>query len=145
MKQRGRKSASSNGVPPIVDGSPSRLQPPPHLSADEQRLFHEVVTSAPANQFSPSDQYLLATFCQVTVLIRSLAKEVAKANKESKQAKTKMLLEACKTQMQIATKLRLTVQSRTHPATTGRAHANRRSPSAYDLMRAGWDLDDDGR
>jgi hypothetical protein len=55
---------------------------------------------------------------------RTLAKEAAKADTETKPAKTKMLLEACKTQMQVATKLRLTVQSRTHPATAGRSHAN---------------------
>jgi hypothetical protein len=143
VKQRGRRSASSDGMPPIVDGSPPRLEPPPYLSADEQRLFHEVVMNTPANQFSPSDQYLLATFSQVTVLLRTLAKEAAKADKETKQAKTKMLLEACKTQMQVATKLRLTVQSRTHPATAGRSHANQRRPSVYDLMRDGWDIDDD--
>jgi len=59
------------------------------LSADEQRLFHEVVMNTPANQFSPSDQYLLATFSQVTVLLRTLAKEAAKADKETSKRKRK--------------------------------------------------------
>src|SRR5262245_20427560 len=139
MRQRGRKSQAAIDTPFAVDGISNRLQPPDHLDATEARLFHEVVTNAPASQFSPSDQYLLATFCQVTVLIRSLAKEATRANKDTKQSKTKMALEASKTQMQIATKLRLTVQSRAHRVTTGRAHANQRPPSVYDLMRDGWD------
>jgi hypothetical protein len=73
MRQRGRKSADANGVPPIVDGTPLRLQPPHHLTAKEAKLFHEVVTNTPPGQFSASDTYLLVTFVQITALLEDAA------------------------------------------------------------------------
>jgi hypothetical protein len=143
MGQRGRKSAAANAVPPIVDGTLDRLQSPEHLSAREARLFNEVVTLASPNQFAPSDVCLIATFAQVTALIEDAAKAAAQATDSDRQAKYKTLAELAKTQSVLATKLRLAPQSRISPATAARQAAGYR-PSAYDVMRNGGDIFDDG-
>src|SRR5262245_43659756 len=143
MRQRVRKSEAANAIPPNVDGRPDRLQPPDHLSAKEARLFNEVVTLAPPNLFAPADVFLIATFAHVTALIEDAAKAATKAKDGDRQVKYKMLSELAKTQSVLATKLRLAPQSRTSQITAARQSAQHR-PSAYDLMRHGWDFDDDG-
>jgi hypothetical protein len=120
-------------MPPIVDGRPSRLQPPHHLTAKEAKLFHEVVTNTPSGQFSASDVYLLATFVQITALLEDAAAQARKADDKTRQIKFKMLSELCKTQAVLATKLRLAPQSRISSITAARQAANHR-PSFYDTM-----------
>jgi hypothetical protein len=143
MKQRGRKSADAKAVPPNGDGGRIRIDPPNHLSVKEQKIFHQVVMSAPAAQFSASDVFLLTTFAQVTAALQDAAKTASNADDETRQQKLKMLTELAKTQCSISTKLRLAPQSRTSHITTGRMHAQHK-PSAYDLLNAsGWDLEDD--
>jgi hypothetical protein len=130
VKQRGRQSAKANGLPREGKGSRA-LSPPDSLSDAEAALFYEVTANVPRGQFSVSDVYLLSTFVQVTSLIRTLAQDAAKADQQTRQVKTKMLLEASKTQLQLATKPRLTTQSRTTAEKVGRAQAKHR-PSFYD-------------
>lgn len=131
MRQRGRQSREAIGIGP--ERVAHTLSPPGHLSQVEAETFHEIAASVPPNHFSHADSFLLASFAQLTVLIRSLASDVAKATKETKAGKVKLFLEACKAQSLVATKLRITVQSRITPRTAGRAHeAN--TPSAYDMM-----------
>ena len=135
MRQRGRKSSAEPWVTPAAGVRP-RLEPPPHLSANEARLFREVVANAPAGQFSASDVYLLATFAQVTALLEGAAKAAARANDKTRQVKFKMLAELAKTQALLATKLRLATQSRITTCTAGRQHATHRS-SAFGLRHDG--------
>jgi len=66
MRQRGRKSEANLSVIP-TENTRHQLQPPDFLSDIEQELFRDVVMSAPPNQFSLSDVYLLSTFCQITI------------------------------------------------------------------------------
>ena len=75
MKQRGRKSAASFEVP-NVDGSPDRLQPPDHLSADERRRFVDIVGNCDARHFRPSDTTLLVRFIEADSLAERAAKEL---------------------------------------------------------------------
>src|SRR5262245_14896911 len=138
MKQRGRKSAANLAVLPVANVR-HQLQPPDHLTAREAQLFCEVLANAPANQFSFSDQYMLATFAQVTVLLRDQAKRVHTAKREHRAAELKLLNDMVKSQGMVVTKLRLTTSARTAMTTTGHAHDKHR-PSAYDVMREqGWD------
>ena len=77
MKQRGRKSRRS--LETInVDGSPDRVQPPDHLSADEQRRFTEIVSTCDARHFRPSDTTLLVRFVEADALAERAAKELRK-------------------------------------------------------------------
>lgn len=95
----------------------------------------EVLHNAPATQFSFSDQYLLATFCQITMLVREQADRARKARPENRVRELKVLFEAIKSQSLIATKLRLTTSARTRPHVISRAH-DAHKPSAYALLRA---------
>ena len=139
LKQRGRKSAANLAVVLPIENVRHQLQPPDRLSEVEAALFREVLHNTPANQFSVSDQYLLATFCQITVLLREQADRARKARPEHRAAEFKLLFEACKAQSLIATKLRLTTSARTAAHVISRAH-DKHQPSAYDLLREqeGW-------
>src|SRR5262245_33909781 len=130
MKQRGRKSAANLAVIP-VENVRHTLAPPDHLSATERALFRDVLANAPATQFSFSDQYLLATFCQITALLREQARRVHKAKREHRAAELKLLIDTSKAQAMIAVKLRLTTSARTAMTTISRAQ-QKHKPSAYD-------------
>jgi hypothetical protein len=74
-------------------------KPPDHLPDTEASIFSEVVTSAPAGQFSPTDVYLLETFAQLTAAKNEAAKNLAEARTpKERQGYLKMLAEAAKTQ-----------------------------------------------
>ena len=75
MRQRGRKSAASFEVI-SVDGSPDRLQPPDHLSADERQRFVDIVAACDARHFRPSDVSLLSRYCEADGLAERAAKEL---------------------------------------------------------------------
>jgi hypothetical protein len=142
MGQRGRKSEAANGVPPNVDGRPDPLQPPPHLSSRQQKIFREIVSTAPPRQFSASDVFLVASLASVTALLQDATTAAGKANDKTRPAKIKTLSELCKIQAALCTKLRLTPQSRVSQVTAARQAAGHR-PSAYDLINGGWDIFDD--
>ena len=63
MRQRGRKSAASFEII-NVDGSPDRLQPPDHLSADERQRFVDIVANLRRTTF-PAERYEFA--CSVII------------------------------------------------------------------------------
>ena len=137
MKQRGRKSAANLAVLP-VGNIRHQLQPPDHLTASEAELFREVLHNTPPNQFSVSDQYLLATFAQITTLVREQAVRARKAKAEHRARELKVLFEAIKSQSLIATKLRLTTTARTKAHVISRAH-DKHQPSAYSLLHEEWE------
>jgi hypothetical protein len=119
--QPGRKSTAS--IVAVRAISPAqRLAPPAYLSKAEQQIFRDIVANAPAKHFTRNDELLLATFAKVTHQIRQTDDPGE-------------LLRAAKTQVILATKLRLTPSSRLDPKTTARAAANSRPSSVYDLMR----------
>lgn len=126
MGNRGRKGIAELAIAPVL--SPMRmLQPPADLSASEAALFREVVANTASSHFAASDAPLLASYCQATLLARSAGKRMVRdpdlvATWEK----------AVKAQAMLATKLRLTVQSRADAQTTARRAANH-SPSAYDM------------
>ena len=75
MKQRGRKSAASFEAL-TVDGSPDRVQPPGHLSADERQRFADIVANCSARHFRPSDVSLLSRFVEADLMAEKAAKEL---------------------------------------------------------------------
>src|SRR5262245_877076 len=111
MRQKSGKRSAADLDITTTEPLDLRLEPPAFLSATEAALFREVLLNVPAGHFARADQYLLATFCQVTMLCRQTAKAATKANAKDAPTRFKMLFEAVKTQALIATKLRLTVQS----------------------------------
>jgi hypothetical protein len=133
MRKRGRPSTEDQATTSNGSGS-VRLSPPSHLSAKAAAIFRHVVSSTPPGQFSDSDVYLLATFAAVTALIENAAREAGQADKDDHAQKLKMFNDLAKTQVMLATKLRLSTQSRTRAETTARRHADHK-PSVYDMMR----------
>ena len=110
MRQRGRKAVELVTLP-TVDGKPPRIKPPPHLNDNECSLFDELVGACNPRHFVESDLPLLASYVQATLIARGAAHTPSKI----------MLWEkAVRMQATLATRLRLSPQSRVDPTTVGR-------------------------
>jgi hypothetical protein len=108
MRQRGRKSAANLVTFPVIEHRP-RIIPPSSLEKAERSLFIELATSA--EHLRPTDAPLLASYVQATLVSRRSARDPSKVDVWEK---------ATRLQMSLATKLRLTAQSRTDTRTVGR-------------------------
>ena len=126
MKQRGRKSAASLEVI-NVDGSPDRLQPPDHLSADERQRFTEIVFNCDARHFRPSDTTLLCRFVEADALAEKAAAELRKHGAVSKDGKPNGWLvvqeKRVRALVSLSMRLRLSPQSRIDAKAMGRHEA----------------------
>ena len=126
MKQRGRKSAASLEVI-NVDGSPDRLQPPDHLSADDRQRFTEIVSNCDARHFRPSDTTLLCRFVEADALAEKAAAELRKHGAVSKDGKPNGWLvvqeKSVRALGSLSMRLRLSPQSRIDAKAMGRHEA----------------------
>lgn len=111
MTQRGRKSAAANLVVINVDGKPPKLTPPAFLNEAERTLFLELIDATDTRHFRPTDTPLLVSYVQATLLARSTTHDPQKVATWEK---------AVRVQVSLATRLRLSPQSRTDPKTIGR-------------------------
>ena len=57
------------------------VEPPDHLSADEQQRFVDIVANCAATHFRPSDTTLLCRFVEADALAERAAKELRKASR----------------------------------------------------------------
>jgi hypothetical protein len=120
MAQRGRKS-SLNVVPLAVNVGRPQLTAPATLTKPERRLFIEIAT---ANlHLKVGDVPLLAMYVQ----------GLAKVQKLAKQADVAAWEKGVRAVLSMATKLRITPQSTTHPETAARKRAQS-PPSYYETM-----------
>ena len=110
MAQRGRRSAADLTTL-SVNGSPPRLKPPAYLSEAERKLFTEIVDACDPRQFIESDLPLLISFVQATLMVR-----------DTVYVGSKIVLweKAVRTQIALATKLRLTLHGRISAKVAGR-------------------------
>jgi hypothetical protein len=106
MLQRGRVPRT-NLMPLPLDVEQRRLEPPASLSSDEKKLFAELVGACRATHFTPSDEPLLISFVQATLLARKSIKTAAR-DRDALMTWER----ATKLQGMLATKLRLAPQSR---------------------------------
>jgi hypothetical protein len=93
---------------PVIEHRP-RITPPSSLTKAERSLFTELAASA--EHLRPTDAPLLASYVQATIASRRSARDPSKVDVWEK---------ATRLQMSLATKLRLTAQSRTDTRTVGR-------------------------
>jgi hypothetical protein len=121
MQQRGRKSTSSL-TELNVTGGPSRLTPPSSLNDDEQALFGELVGACDASHFRESDLPLLISYIQSTLISHAAAHDPNRIALWEK---------ATRMQATLATRLRLSPQSRVDPKTVGR-HQPYSGPNPWD-------------
>jgi hypothetical protein len=105
MKQRGRKSPES--LTTVMNGEPSRLDPPSDLTDSERNLFVQIVESCSPKHFAPSDEPLLISFVQSTLLSRQAIKKAA-----TDASALATWEKATRMQATLATRLRLAPQSR---------------------------------
>jgi hypothetical protein len=115
MKQRGRKSAANLATLIDVTGTPPRLTTPAGLAKDERSLFDFIVDASPPHHFTGSDQPLLVSYVQACLMARSAAKT---------PAKIAIFERVVRLQAMLATKLRLSPQTRLDPKTLARHYAN---------------------
>jgi hypothetical protein len=116
MKQHGRKSAEAVAAPSF-EWQPPRLDPPEELSDAERSVFVEVTNACNPRHFAASDLPLLVSFAQTTVIARS-----AGANAASDPQALAVWEKAVRLQAMLATRLRLSPQSRLDPKTVARRH-----------------------
>jgi hypothetical protein len=125
LRQRGRKSS---GHPEMiaVDGRSSRLEPPSYLTRPETELFEELVAACSADHFRISDLPVLVSLVQATLLARSAGRDPAMVAEFDRVARL---------QATLATKLRLTPQSRTDPKNIGRQQLLPTGPMPWETHR----------
>jgi hypothetical protein len=98
-----------------VTGQPPRLTPPADLNAAERKSFVELIDACSPSHFAASDLPLLTSYVQATLLARQAAPG---AGEDSNLMG--VWERAVKLQAILATKLRLSPQSRVEPKTLAR-------------------------
>jgi hypothetical protein len=114
MLQRGRKSAANLASPSIIAKSP-RLTAPSSLTTEERRLFSELIGACDSNHFRRSDLPLLVSYVQATLNAQTTAHDPKMASQWERSVRM---------QCTLATRLRLSPQSRIDPKTLGRQDRN---------------------
>jgi hypothetical protein len=125
-----RKSTASLSVVPI--GVPVRLAPPDDLTPEQALRWRAVVDSKPVDWFGPDSSPLLKEYVRAEAMCDLLAIQIEAAVVGGEPAVVKSVLQMrdmeSKRLTSIATKLRLTQQSRYTPQAA--ATADRKSGSA---------------
>jgi hypothetical protein len=114
MLQRGRQSRASVRSFP-VDVAETRIEPPTWLTREEKKLFAEIVGACRAKHFTASDEPLIISYVQATLLAR---RSIKRAGKD--RAALATWERSTKIAGTLATKLRLCPQSRIDAQSVGR-------------------------
>lgn len=127
-----RDSAAALAVASVA-GLPEKPEPPNYLSALEADIWRDTVATKPADWFMRDSQPILAQYCKAVVLHRDLSAKLERIDIESAEPKDleKLVSMVCKVAAlasNLATKLRLTQQSRYTPQAA--ATANKRVQNA---------------
>lgn len=112
-----------------VAGTPPPLVPPSSLTSTERALFKDIVNACDPKQFARGDVQLLVSYVQVVLAVRKLA---AVANRKPSPGAFASLERMARLQASLATKLRLSPQSRLDRKTAGRLVAKQHNASYYD-------------
>lgn len=133
MKQRGRRSAAAQSVV-IAGGFGTRPEPPLDLTARQGEIWREIVSSEDPNFFNTGAlRGLLAAYCRhreayegISAIINSFDPQWLKANEGAKRYKDLLKMRDLETRgaTSLATKLRLTNQSRYNEKTSATAARN---------------------
>jgi hypothetical protein len=145
MAKSGRNSFVAVDV--VRYGLPNpRLSPPGDMSEAEKAVFLDLICSAPAGHFEPSDMALLRSWVETTLIARRAAKRLELEGMDA-DSKPSMWLgvhrDAVRTLAVLSVKLRLSPLARS-PSTRA-PHIKAASTSAYDRMYVEGLLDDEDR
>jgi hypothetical protein len=126
MEGRGRKSTASLSV--VASGIPQRMAPPAGLTASQSELWGEIAAGKPVDWFSADNAPLLTEYVRAVDMgnVLALAIEAELAGPVEDGPGLKGLLDMrdkeAKRATSIATKLRLTQQSRYTPQAASTAN-----------------------
>ena len=147
MNQPGRKSAASLSVIPIGASVP-RLSPPAHLNADARAAWNEVVAARPAEFFDRSSAALLESYAVATAEHRRLSKIIGTLDPIADADTFGKITRAMDTHAlrigAVATKLRLTNQSRFDAQRAGTLSRQTGTHASRILANYGGDGDAEG-
>jgi hypothetical protein len=143
MTQRGRKGMDELAIAPPADGIPNRPEPPVTLDEAQADLWRSIVEQKPAGWFDSASIPLLAAYCRAVTTCDAVAREINKLGKRclkeetfARVAKLKKLDEAqAKLMATLATKLRLTQQSRYTPQAADTAARNVAKPKLWEVEK----------
>lgn len=131
MNTRGRKSAASLAVV-ASNALPQRLPPPEYLTPAQRALWLDVVDTKPADWFGPDSAPILVEFVRAVETCNQLAGPIAATMDGGDPREIASILgvrdREAKRAADLATKLRLTQQSRYTPQAA--ATANKRAQNA---------------
>ena len=122
MDVPGRRSAASLAVAPVQAWT--RLEPPPWLIGDAAELWTKVVSTKPSDWFTADTAPLLEAYCNTVIEYRRAAVELqasSPADLRSYKALVDITTSLASRMAGIATKLRLTPQSRYTPQSAATA------------------------
>ena len=120
-----RKSASALEVVPVT-ALPSRIEPPSDLTSAQADVWRAVVSTKPVDWFQADTAPILAEYCRAKVMCDLLAAQIEGAMAGGEAGEVKALLDMRDKESRrltsIATKLRLTNQSRYTPQAANTAN-----------------------
>jgi len=122
MRQRGRLTAGQLSVVSNFEAHAQWLQAPSYLPQAERDFFKKVVQSMPPGFYQKPDCPLLESFVQATLSAQCYVATLR--NDPFNEEVQRLWHRAVKLQSTLATKLRLTPNSRIGPKTTARRLAN---------------------
>lgn len=130
-----RRSAAALSVVPATPSTPDTLLPAPDgFSEAEAALWREIISTKPAEWFGEDSAPVLKEYVRAAVMCDLLSDRINEALASGSTADVKMLLELrdreARRAANLATKLRLTQQSRYTPQASGTANnrANGKRP-----------------
>ena len=120
---------------------PDRPEPPQNFTEDEALLWRDVVATKPADWFMRDSQPMLAAYCQAVVMHRELmrrwhALDVAAEIKDVRDLVT-LINKTASSASSLATKLRLTQQSRYTPQAASTASKKASPLRPWETARTG--------
>jgi hypothetical protein len=134
MRQRGRKSAAAQAAVVIAGGFGTRPEPPADLTPRQGDIWREIVGSEDPNFFNTGAlRGLLAAYCRhreayegISAIINGFDPQWLKASEGAKRYKDLLKMRDLETRgaTSLATKLRLTNQSRYTEKTSATAARN---------------------
>ena len=113
-EKRGRKSAEELSVVHLASAR-KPIEPPAGLKQQEAAIFRQTVAACAANHFRKADIPVLIAFATATHLSRFYAEQIGETETAFKNWEA-----AVRLQISLATKLRITPQSRYDPKTIAR-------------------------
>lgn len=131
MEGRGKKSSASLSVLPTP--SVRRLEPPSGLTKSQSTLWSNIVETKPADWFTSDNAPLLVEYVRAVDMCNLMARQIDVAVKSGEPSELKVALDMrdkeAKRVASLATKLRLTNQSRYTPQAASTANKNAGSGS----------------